>query len=176
MLNNNTIVTTIMSNSALKGALLEAGIKCEQTNVGDRFVYERMQEKDYCLGGENSGHIIMKKYATTGDGMLTALMLAEEMCDTKLSLGELASPVKFYPQYLKNVRVKNKNAVMADSEVLKSLEETENLIKGKGRVLLRQSGTEEIIRIMVESETQEKCIEYAQKIADVIKGRGFCID
>ncbi len=176
MLNNNTIVTTIMSNSALKGALTETGIKCEQTNVGDRFVYERMQEKDYDLGGENSGHIIIKKYATTGDGILTAIMLAEEICDSKLSLGELASPVKLYPQYIKNVRVKNKNAVMSDSEVLKSLQETENIIKGKGRVLLRQSGTEEVIRIMVESETQSKCAEYAQKIADVIKERGFCVE
>ncbi len=176
MLNNNTIVTTIMSNSALKGALAEAGIKCEQTNVGDRFVYERMQEKDYCLGGENSGHIIIKKYATTGDGMLTAIMLAEEICDSKLSLGELAAPVKLYPQYIKNVRVKNKSAVMTDGEVLKSLHETENLIKGNGRVLLRQSGTEEVIRIMIESETQEKCMQYAQKIADVIKERGFCVE
>ena len=176
MLNNNTIVTTIMSNSALKGALAEAGIKCEQTNVGDRFVYERMQEKDYDLGGENSGHIIIKKYATTGDGMLTAIMIAEEICDSKLSLGELASPVKLYPQYIKNVRVKNKNAVMSDSEVLRSLQETEKLIEGKGRVLLRQSGTEEVIRIMIESETQEKCIEYAQKIADVIEERGFVIE
>ena len=176
MLNHNTIVTTIMSNSALNGALLEEGIKCEQTNVGDRFVYERMQEKDYALGGENSGHIIIKKYATTGDGILTAIMLAEEICDSKLSLGELASPVKLYPQYIKNLRVRNKNAVMSDSEVLKSLQETENIIKGKGRVLLRQSGTEEVIRIMVESESQEKCREYAQKIADVIMERGFCVE
>lgn len=176
MLNNNTVVTTVMSNSALKGALAEAGIKCEQTNVGDRFVYERMQEKDYDLGGENSGHIIIKKYATTGDGMLTAIMLAEEICDSKLSLGELASPVKLYPQYIKNVRVKNKSAVMSDSEVLKALGEIENIIKDNGRVLLRQSGTEEVIRIMVESETQHKCIEYAQKIADVIKERGFCVE
>lgn len=176
MLNNNTIVTTIMSNNALKGALLEAGIKCEQTNVGDRFVYEKMQERDYALGGENSGHIIIKKYATTGDGILTAIMLAEEICDSKLSLGDLASPVKLYPQYIKNVRVRNKNAVMSDGEVLKCLQETENIIEGKGRVLLRRSGTEEVIRIMVESESQEKCREYAQKIADVIMERGFCVE
>ncbi len=176
MLNHNTIVTTIMSNSALKGALADEGIKCEQTNVGDRFVYERMQEKDYCLGGENSGHIIIKKYATTGDGMLTALMLAEEICDTKLSIGELASPVKLYPQYVKNVRVKNKNEVMKDGEILKILEETQELIGGKGRVLLRQSGTEEVIRIMVESETQNMCIDYAQKIAEVIEKRGFVVE
>ncbi len=176
MLNHNTIVTTIMSNSALQGALLEAGIKCEQTNVGDRFVYERMQEKDYSLGGENSGHIIIKKYATTGDGILTAIMLTEEICDSKLSIGELASPVKLYPQYIKNVRVKNKAAVVADSEVLRILKEIEELIKGKGRVLLRQSGTENVIRIMIESETENKCKEYAQKIAGVITERGYGIE
>ena len=176
MLNHNTIVTTIMSNSALKSALLENGIKCEQTNVGDRFVYERMQEKDYALGGENSGHIIIKKYATTGDGILTAIMLAEEICDSKLSIGELASALKFYPQYIKNVRVKDKASVMADSQVLRSLEEVENLIEGKGRVLLRQSGTENVIRIMIESESENKCKEYAQKIADVITERGFGIE
>lgn len=176
MLNHNTIVTTIMSNSALKDALLESGIKCEQTNVGDRFVYERMQEKDYSLGGENSGHIIIKKYATTGDGILTAIMLTEEICDSKISIGELASPVKLFPQYIKNVRVKDKNAVMSDSEVLRSLKETEELIQGKGRVLLRQSGTENVIRIMIESETENKCKEYAQKIADVITERGYGIE
>ena len=159
----------------IKLALLEAGIKCEQTNVGDRFVYERMQEKDYSLGGENSGHIIIKKYATTGDGILTAIMLTEEICDSKLSIGELASPVKLYPQYIKNVRVKDKAAVMADSEVLRILKEIEELIKGKGRVLLRQSGTENVIRIMIESETENKCKEYAQKIADVIIERGYSI-
>ncbi len=173
MLNNNTVVTTIMSNSALKDAFAEIGIKCEQTNVGDRFVYERMQEKDYCLGGENSGHIIIKKYATTGDGMLTAIMLAEEICDSKLSLGELASPVKLYPQHIENVRVKEKSAVMSDCDVLNVFHETENLLRGKGRILLRQSGTEEVIRIMVESETLEKCKEYAQKIVRVIEERGF---
>ena len=133
-------------------------------------------EKDYALGGENSGHIIIKKYATTGDGILTAIMLAEEICDSKLSIGELASALKFYPQYIKNVRVKDKASVMADSQVLRSLEEVENLIEGKGRVLLRQSGTENVIRIMIESESENKCKEYAQKIADVITERGFGIE
>ena len=176
MLNNNTIVTTIMSNSALKGALSDIGIKCEQTNVGDRFVYERMQEMDYCLGGESSGHIIIKKYATTGDGMLTAIMLAEEICDSKLSIGELASSVNLYPQHIKNVRVKDKNEAMKDSEVLGVLEETQSILNGKGRALLRQSGTENVIRIMIEAETDEKCISLAQKIADVILKRGYGIE
>lgn len=176
MLNNNTVVATIMSNSGLNSSLEEIGIKCVQTNVGDRFVYECMQEKGYCLGGEQSGHIIIKKYATTGDGILTAIMLAEEICDSKLSLSELASPVKLYPQYTKNVRVKDKAAVLADKDVLQKLEEVKKLIAGKGRALLRQSGTEPVIRVMIESESEEKCTEYAQKIVDTIIERGHSVE
>lgn len=171
MLNNNTVVATIMSNSGFFASLEEAGIKCEQTNVGDRFVYECMQDKGYDLGGEQSGHIIIRKYATTGDGILTAIMVAEEICDSKLTLAELVSHVKLYPQYTKNVRVKDKPAVFKDKSVLESKEEVEKLIAGKGRVLLRQSGTEPVIRVMVESENKEKCARYAQMIADtIIKG------
>lgn len=176
MLNHNTVVATIMSNSGLLSSLEEVGIKCAQTNVGDRFVYECMQEKGYCLGGEQSGHIIIKKYATTGDGILTAIMLAEEICDSKLSLAELASPVMLYPQYTKNVRVKDKAAVLADADVQQSLKEVEELIAGKGRALLRQSGTEPVIRVMIESESEEKCVEYAQKIVDTIIERGHGVE
>ena len=122
MLQHNTAVATIMSNSGFLSSLEEAGIKCEQTNVGDRFVYECMQEKGYDLGGEQSGHIIIKKYATTGDGILTAIMIAEEICDSKISLAELVAPVKLYPQYTKNIRVKDKAAVFADESVLQSKE------------------------------------------------------
>jgi phosphoglucosamine mutase len=130
-----------------------------------------MQEKGYDLGGEQSGHIIIKKYATTGDGILTAIMIAEEICDSKLSLSQLCEPVKLYPQYTKNLKVKSKEAVLKDKAVLESKEKVEKLIAGKGRVLLRQSGTEPVIRIMIECESEEKCIEYAQMIADeVIKG------
>ena len=172
MLNGNTVVATIMSNSGFIRSLEEAGIKCAQTNVGDRFVYECMQEKDYCLGGEQSGHIILKKYATTGDGILTAIMVTEEICDSKLSLAELAAPVVLYPQYTQNVRVKDKEAVLSDSEVLKKLSEVEELIAGKGRALLRKSGTEPVIRIMIESESEEKCKEYASLIAQTIEERG----
>ncbi len=168
MLNHNTIVATIMSNSGFFASLEEAGIKCEQTNVGDRFVYECMQEKGYDLGGEQSGHIIIKKYATTGDGILTAIMIAEEICDSKLSLAELTAPVKLYPQYIKNVRVKDKGAVLKDKAVIDSLAEVEKLIAGKGRALLRQSGTEPVIRVMIESEQEEKCVKYAQIIVDAI--------
>ena len=172
MLNGNTVVATIMSNSGFIRSLEEAGIKCAQTNVGDRFVYECMQEKDYCLGGEQSGHIILKKYATTGDGILTAVMVTEEICDSKLSLAELAAPVMLYPQYTQNVRVKDKEAVLSDSEVLKKLSEVEELIAGKGRALLRKSGTEPVIRIMIESESEEKCKEYASLIAQTIEEKG----
>ena len=168
MLNKDTVVATIMSNSGFFASLDEIGIKCEQTNVGDRFVYECMQEKNYDLGGEQSGHVIIKKYATTGDGILTAIMIAEEMCDSKLSLAELAAPVKLYPQYTKNIRVKDKAAVLSDKTVLAAKDEVEKLIAGKGRALLRQSGTEPVIRVMIESESEEKCTEYAQMIADKI--------
>ncbi|MBQ6937675.1 MAG: phosphoglucosamine mutase, partial [Clostridia bacterium] len=131
-----------------------------------------MQEKDYCLGGEQSGHIILKKYATTGDGILTAIMVTEEICDSKLPLSELAAPVMLYPQYTQNVRVKDKEAVLSDSEVLNKLSEVETLIAGKGRALLRKSGTEPVIRIMIESESEEKCKEYASLIAQTIEDRG----
>ena len=175
-LNDNTVVTTIMSNSGFVNSLAEIGIKCEQTKVGDRFVYECMQANDYAIGGEQSGHIIMKKYATTGDGILTAIMIAEEICDSKSTLAQLAEPIKFYPQYLKNVRVKDKAAVLSDANVLKAKDEVEKLINGKGRALLRQSGTEPVIRVMIESETQEQCVEYAEMIVKAIEEGGHCVE
>ena len=176
MLSHDTVVATIMSNSGFFVSLEEAGLKCKQTNVGDRFVYECMQEKGYALGGEQSGHIILKKYATTGDGILTAIMLTEEICDSKLSLAELAAPVKLYPQYIKNIRVKDKAAVLKDKSVLESKDKVEKLISGKGRALLRQSGTEPVIRVMIESESEQKCIEYAQMITDAIIKGGHSVD
>lgn len=176
ILNDNTVVATIMSNSGFVASLEEIGIKCVQTTVGDRFVYECMLQNDYAIGGEQSGHIIMKKYATTGDGILTAIMLAEEICDSKTSLAKLAEPIKFYPQYLKNVRVKNKAAVLADASVKKAMEEVEKLINKKGRALLRQSGTESVIRVMIESETQKQCEEYAEMIVKAIVEGGHCVE
>ena len=175
-LNKDTVVATVMSNSGFVASLEAAGIKCVQTTVGDRFVYECMQEHDYAIGGEPTGHIILKKYATTGDGLLTAIMLAEEICDSKTSLAKLAEPITFYPQYQQNVRVKDKAAVLKDSEVRKVQEEVEQLINGKGRALLRQSGTEPVIRVMVESETQEKCVEYVEMIVKAIAQGGHCIE
>ncbi len=176
VLNHNTIVATVMTNSGLLSSLEEEGIKCVQTNVGDRFVYESMQQNDYCLGGEQSGHIILKKYATTGDGILTAIMLTEEVCDRKRSLSELAEPVKLYPQYMKNIRVKDKKSVMTDDAVIEELSYVEKLIGGKGRVLLRQSGTEPVIRVMIECESKDKCIEYAQIVSDKIIERGHGVE
>ncbi len=172
-LNENTVVSTVMSNSGFVDSLERIGISCVQTNVGDRFVYECMQENNYMIGGEQSGHIIMKKYATTGDGLLTAIMITEELCDSKTSLSKLTEPITLYPQYLRNLRVKDKAAVMADKAVLAELQAVEELINKKGRALLRQSGTENVIRVMIEAETQEKCIEYADRIASVIIERGY---
>jgi phosphoglucosamine mutase len=176
MLKDNTVVATVMSNSGFVASLEKIGIRCKQTAVGDRFVYECMQNNNYAIGGEQSGHIIMKKYATTGDGILTAIMIAEEVCDSKSSLAQLAEPVKLYPQYLKNVRVKDKAAVLADKSVLAALERVEKLINKNGRALLRQSGTEPLIRVMIECESEEKCVEYANIVCDAIIAAGHAAE
>lgn len=175
VLTGDTVVATIMSNSGLISSLSEIGIKCEQTKVGDRFVYECMQKNDYNLGGEQSGHIILKKYATTGDGILTAIMMTEEICDSKLSLADLAEPVKLYPQYMQNVRVADKEAVLSDDAIKAEMAEIEKLIAGKGRVLLRPSGTEPVIRVMSEAETEELCREYVTRIVNKVTERGYNI-
>ena len=169
-LTDNTVVATVMSNSGLDAALGGLGIKCERTAVGDRFVYERMQEMEYSLGGEQSGHIILKKYATTGDGLLTAIMLTEEMCDRRAKLSKLTEGLKLYPQYTVNVRVKNKESVVSDPAVLDAVKRAEERLGGVGRVLLRKSGTEPVVRVMVECEGEKKALELAEGIADVVRG------
>ena len=176
MLTGDTVVATVMSNSGFVASLERAGMRCEQTAVGDRFVYECMQEKNYALGGEQSGHIILKKYATTGDGLLTAIMMMEEICDSKQTLAELAEPVTLYPQYTQNVRVKDKAAVLADEKVKAQLKAVEDKIAGNGRALLRQSGTEPVIRVMIESESEELCKEYAASIVAVILEEGHGVE
>ncbi len=176
MLFNNTVAVTVMSNSGFVKSLKEAGIGCEETAVGDRFVYECMQKNGYSLGGEQSGHIILKKYASTGDGILTAIMLTEELCDTKQSLSKLAENVTLYPQITVNVRVKDKNAVITDSEVLKEKADIESLIGDNGRMLLRKSGTEPVIRVMAEAETKEKCEIYVERLKNKIIERGHSVD
>lgn len=152
MLSHNTVVATVMSNSGFFNTLEKEGINCVQTNVGDRYVYESMQKNGYELGGEQSGHIIIRKYATTGDGILTAIMIAEELCDTKNSLADLVKNVRTYPQHTTNIRVKNKDAVLDDKKVICAKNQVEKILDGNGRVLLRKSGTESVVRIMIESE------------------------
>ncbi len=175
-LNKDTVVATIMSNSGFFSSCSKAGISCVQTKVGDRFVYEEMQNNDYSLGGEQSGHIIMKKYATTGDGLLTAIMVLEEICDTKSTLSKLCEGVALYPQCTRNIRVKNKAEAVNDTAVLESVKRIEEIINGNGRVLIRQSGTEPVIRIMVEAENEESSKEYADIIANTIIERGFSVE
>lgn len=172
-LKNNTVVTTIMSNSGLTKALKEIGIKNVQTSVGDRFVYEKMQEENYVLGGEQSGHIIIKKYATTGDGILTAIMLTEQVIESKLKLSDLAKDVSPLPQKTKSVKVVDKVTVANDEAVLAKFKEVNDEIGENGRAILRQSGTEPVIRIMIECTSFEKCDEYVEKIYNVIKKRGY---
>ena len=152
-LEKDTLVTTIMSNSGLTKALKNIGVKNVQTKVGDRFVFEKMQTEGYSLGGEQSGHIIIKKYATTGDGVLTAIMVVEEMLNRKSTLSKLVAPVKLLPQKLKNVRVTNKAAVVEDEAVQAKFKEVNEEIGDNGRALLRQSGTEPVVRIMLECPT-----------------------
>ena len=176
MLNGDTVVSTVMSNSGLDKALSALGISTVRTRVGDRFVYECMQENDYSLGGEQSGHIIIKKYATTGDGLLTAIMICEELCDTKSTLSELKAGIKLYPQYVKNVKVTDKRAVMQDKIVKSAILEAEGLINGAGRILIRESGTEPLVRIMVECEIEEFCSYYSEIVERAIKEAGYCIE
>jgi phosphoglucosamine mutase len=172
-LNNDTVVTTIMSNSGLNKALKAIGVGNVQTKVGDRFVFEEMQKSGYVLGGEQSGHIIIKKYATTGDGVLTAIMIAEEMLEKKSNLSKLVAPVKLLPQKTKNVRVTSKSATVNDEEVQAKYKEINEEIGDNGRILLRESGTEPVIRIMVEYPTLEGIDEYIERLYAVIKKRGL---
>lgn len=172
-LDKNTVVATIMSNTGLIKALKHENISVVQTKVGDRFVFEEMQKHSYVLGGEQSGHIIIKKYATTGDGVLTAIMVAEEVLENKEKLSKLVAPVKLLPQKLKNVRVTDKATVINDEFVQAKFKEVNEEIGDNGRVLLRQSGTEPVIRIMVECPTVQECDDYIDRIYQVIKKRGY---
>ncbi len=176
MLNGDTAVATTMSNGGLVTSLSKLGINCVQTDVGDRFVYECMQKNDYRLGGEQSGHIIIKKYATTGDGILTAIMVTEEICDRKSTLSKLTEGMIYYPQITKNVRVADKNAVLNDAEIISRLNSVKERLLPTERIILRKSGTEPLIRIMVECETADKCSRYAEEMLEAIKERGYVIE
>ncbi len=169
---NDTIVTTVMSNLGLYKACDKIGIKYEKTAVGDKYVNENMVTNGHVLGGEQSGHIIFSKHATTGDGILTSLKIMETVIESKLSLSTLASPVTIYPQLLKNVKVKSKSAVKEDKVVQDKIKEVESILGDEGRVLVRESGTEPVIRVMVEASTDELCSKYVDEIIKVIKDQG----
>ena len=175
-LNNNTIVTTIMSNLGLYKALDKKGINYEKTAVGDKYVFENMMEHGHSIGGEQSGHIICSKYATTGDGVLTSLMIMETILGRKVKLSELFNSLTIYPQLLVNVKVSSKDAVMSDADVLKLNDEIAAELGDDGRLLLRQSGTEPVIRVMVEAATDELCEKYVYKMVDLIKAKGYAVE
>ena len=173
MLPNNTVVTTVMSNLGLYRALDEAGIQYVQTAVGDKYVYENMQKTGNGIGGEQSGHIILSKYATTGDGILTAIKVMETVVSSKLPLSKLAEPVKMYPQVLKNIRVADKAAVREHPEVQAEIERIRAELGNSGRILLRESGTEPVMRVMVEADTAATCERYVDMVIDKIRALGL---
>jgi phosphoglucosamine mutase len=175
MLENNTVVATVMSNSGFVRSLENIGINCVETTVGDRFVYERMQNDDLSLGGEQSGHIIFSKYATTGDGVLTSLKIMQAMLDEEKPLSALAAPMKSYPQVLKNVRVQDKAAARADEEVQQAIAEAEKELGDKGRILVRESGTEPVVRVMVEAEELSVCERLVESVLAVIRKNGHTV-
>lgn len=172
---NNTVVTTIMSNFGLYKALEREGISFEKTAVGDKYVYENMSQNGHCLGGEQSGHIIFSKHATTGDGILTSLKIMEVMLEKKESLKKLADEVEIYPQVLKNVRVHDKKTAQDDPDVQAEVRKVSDALGDTGRILLRQSGTEPVVRVMVEAETDAICEKYVDQVIDVMKARGHVI-
>lgn len=174
-LNGDTIVTTIMSNLGLYKACDKAGIKYEKTKVGDKYVYENMVQNNFSLGGEQSGHIIFSKHATTGDGILTSLMIMEVIMEKKQTLSKLAEEVKIYPQLLKNVRVSDKKTARENPEVVKAVEAVGECLGDDGRILVRESGTEPVIRVMVEASTDELCAKYVNQVIDVMEQQGLIV-
>lgn len=173
---DNTLVTTVMSNLGLYKALERAGIAYEKTAVGDRFVYENMKARGHIIGGEQSGHIIFRKYARTGDGVLTAIMLTEVMAETNLPLSALAAPVAIYPQVLKNVVVTDKDGALADPAVQAAVSAVEAELADNGRVLLRKSGTEPVLRVMAEADTHERCEQSVDRIIAAMERQGLLIE
>lgn len=170
-LKNNMIVTTVMANLGLFKALDKLDINYQSTQVGDKYVYECMVNNDYIIGGEQSGHIIFKEFATTGDGLLTALKLLEVMKHTGKSIVELSEGLKIYPQLLVNVAVSDKEAMMKDKDVLAEVDKVNEELNNNGRILVRTSGTESLVRVMVEAETDELCSKYVNQVVEVIKSK-----
>lgn len=175
-LNNDTIVTTIMSNLGLYKACDKVGIKYEKTAVGDKYVYENMVQNNHSLGGEQSGHIIFSKYATTGDGILTSLLIMEVMLEGKKSLGALTEEVKIYPQLLKNVRVSDKKTAKENPEVVKAIDAVAAALGNDGRILVRESGTEPLLRVMVEASTDELCEKYVDQVISVLEEQNLIVE
>lgn len=172
---NNTVVTTVMSNFGLYKAFDEIGVEYAKTAVGDKYVYEYMKEHDCCLGGEQSGHIIFSKYASTGDGILTSLKMMQVIMSRGKKLSELAAPLVVYLQVLENVRVKDKSAAQADPEVQAAVKAAAEALGDTGRILVRESGTEPLVRVMVEAENEDICHKYVDSVVDIIKKNGHTI-
>ena len=172
---NNKIVTTVMSSFGLYKALDKVGIEYDKTDVGDKYVYENMVQTGNRIGGEQSGHIIFTKYATTGDGILTSLKLMEVMLAKEKPMSELTAPVVFYPQVLKNARVKSKPEAQNDPDVQAAVAKVAEELGDSGRILVRESGTEPVIRVMVEAETDEMCEKYVDSVIKVIEDKGHLV-
>ncbi len=171
----NTVVTTVMSNFGLYKAFDAEGIDYVKTAVGDKYVYEEMVKNGFRIGGEQSGHIIFSKYASTGDGILTAIKIMEVMLENKTSLSKLTQAVKIYPQVLKNVRVKDKKTTLDDADVKAAVDRVQEALGTEGRILVRESGTEPVIRVMVEADTSEKCEKHVDDVIEVIKSKGYAV-
>ena len=174
-LNPNTVVTTVMSNFGLYKALDELGIGYAKTAVGDKYVYEYMLQHGCRIGGEQSGHIIFSKYATTGDGILTSLKMMEVMLASKMPLSKLCAPLTIYPQVLRNVRVADKAAAQADPDVQAAVQKVADALGGTGRILVRESGTEPVVRVMVEAPSRELCQQYVDDVVAVIEKKGHVV-
>lgn len=172
---NNTIVTTVMSNLGLYKALDKKGIKYEKTAVGDKYVFENMMANGHVLGGEQSGHIIFRKNAVTGDGILTSLKVMEVMLESKAALSQLHKDMVSYPQLLENVKVRDKRAALEDKAVNQLIKEIEKKLGDDGRILVRGSGTEPVVRVMVEAASQELCREYIDRVVNLMKDNGHVI-
>ena len=174
-LTNNTVVTTVMSNFGLYKAFDEQGIGYAKTAVGDKYVYEYMAKNGCRIGGEQSGHIIFSKYASTGDGILTSLKMMEVMLAKKMPMSKLAEPLKIYPQVLENVRVTDKKAAQNDPAVQEAVKAVAEALGDTGRILVRESGTEPLVRVMVEAPDHDTCQKYVSQVVEVIKSRGYTV-
>lgn len=174
-LNGNTIVTTVMSNLGLYKALEREGIRYEQTAVGDKYVAENMLQNNYSIGGEQSGHVIFSRYAATGDGILTSLLIMEACVEKKSTLCDLAGEMKAYPQLLRNVRVEDKRKTRENPAVKEAIAQAAEELGDEGRILVRESGTEPVIRVMVEAGTDDLCREYVERVVRVIEEQGLAV-